>query len=328
MPARLFCAPARTASPKRRALPKRACRPMFIRRELVEAGVINLVRLFCLAAFLALTLGAVAEAQRNAQRDAACPDGYDALRQSDPQAAIPAFEACLEQRLYQWPMEAELRARLGAAQLALGDGASALTTYNRLFSLLEANNGNTDAPLIRRNRAAAYLQTGDYEAALADLDRAVSARPNDAFTRVLQGSALLDLDRPEEAVAAFDVAVRAEPEYVSAWIGRSAAFVEMDFDDNAVSDAEEAVSLAPQDAGALNALCWALVQAQRAADGMDICDAAVDADPESGPIVHSRAAALEQVGRAEEAAVLYARAHELDPDDPEIAADHERINGD
>lgn len=262
-----------------------------------------------------------------AQGAPACPSGYAALSDDDPETAITAFEGCLSQRLYDWPVEAELRTRLGAAHLALGEGEAALLAYNQVFALVQGNGGDTDNPLIRRNRAAAYLQTGDYEAALADIERALSGRPGDAFTRLLQGSALLDLDRPEEAVAAFDAAVRAEPGYASAWIGRSAAFVEMDLPENGVEDAREAVALAPDDAGALNALCWALVQAGRAADGLDICDAAVEADPESGAIVHSRAAALEQVGRLDEAAQLYTRAHELAPDDPEITADHERVNG-
>ena len=275
---------------------------------------------------LALTAAFASPALAQAPREA-CPAGYEALSEGDAETAAPAFQTCLESQLYDWPVEAELRVRLGAAQLALGEGEAALMTYNQLFSLLEANGADTDNPLARRNRAAAYLQTGEYEAALEDLDRALASRPDDGFTRVLQGSALLDLDRHEEAVAAFDAAVRAEPDYASAWMGRSAAFVELDLDSQAVSDAEEAVALAPGSAGALNALCWALVQAGRAADAMDTCDAAVAADPESGAIVHSRAAALEQVGRTEEAAELYARAHALDPEDPEIAADHERGNG-
>lgn len=283
----------------------------------------DLFRILAAGAILAVSQGAAAVAQPGA----ACPAGYEALDGDDPQAAVEGFEECLSRERFAWPMEAELRTRLGAAHLALGEGEAALLAYNQVFALVEAAGGDSDHPLIRRNRAAAYLQTGDYEAALADLERAVAARPDDAFTRVLQGSALLDLDRPEEAVAAFDAAVRAEPDYPSAWIGRSAAFVEMDLADNGVEDAEEAVALAPDDAGALNALCWSLVQAGRAADALDICDAAVAADPDSGAIVHSRAAALEQVGRLDEAAELYARAHALAPDDPEITADHERVNG-
>lgn len=275
----------------------------------------------------ALLTAVLSAAAAQAQSGSPCPAGYQALEDSDPETAIEAFSACLSRELYEWPVEAELRTRLGAAHLAQGEGEEALLAYNQVFSLLEANGGNTDHPLIRRNRAAAYLQTGAYEAALADLDRALAVLPDDAFTRVLQGSAFLDLERPEEAVAAFDAAVRAEPDYVSAWIGRSAAFVEMDLAENGVSDAQEAVALDPEDAGALNALCWALVNAGRAADGLEICDAAVEADPDSGAIVHSRAAALEQVGRLEEAAELYARAYELDPDDPDLAADHERVNG-
>jgi Putative Zn-dependent protease, contains TPR repeats len=174
-----------------------------------------------MAAFLRMILtgaclAGAAAAAAFPQAPSPCPDGYAALSESDAEAAIPAFTACLEARLYEWPVEVELRARLGAAHLALGEGEAALLAYNQVFSLLEANGANTDNPLIRRNRAAAYLQTGDYEAALADLERALSIRPDDAFTRVLQGSALLDLERPEEAVAAFDAAVRAEPDYTSA----------------------------------------------------------------------------------------------------------------
>jgi tetratricopeptide (TPR) repeat protein len=274
-----------------------------------------------------LALSALAAAPATAQRSGSCPDGYAALRAGEAETAAAAFEACLSARLYEWPVEAELRARLGAAQLAAGDADAALLTYNQVFALVDGNGGDTDNPLLRRNRAAAYLQLDQGEAALADIERVLSVAPDDAFAQLVAGSAYLDLDRPEEAVAAFDTALRVDPAYVSAWIGRSAAFVELGLSDQAVSDGREAVSIAPDDAGALNALCWALVKAERAADGLEICNAAVEADPDSGPIVHSRAAALEQLGRLDEAAALYARAHELAPDDPEITADYERVHG-
>jgi tetratricopeptide (TPR) repeat protein len=276
---------------------------------------------------LAVLAAAACAAPAKAQRGGVCPDGYAALRAGEPDDAAAAFQACLSEQLYDWPVEAELRARLGAAQLAAGEAEEALLSYNQVFALVDGNGGDVDNPLMRRNRAAAYLQLDRPGEALADIERAVMLAPDDAFARLLAGSAYLELDRPEEAVAAFDAALRTDPGYVSAWIGRSAAFVELGLNGQAVSDGREAVSIAPDDAGALNALCWALVKAGRAADGLTICDAAVEADPESGPIVHSRAAALEQLGRHEEAAELYARAHELAPDDPEITADYKRVHG-
>ncbi|XBQ17288.1 MAG: tetratricopeptide repeat protein [Oceanicaulis sp.] len=277
---------------------------------------------------IAAALAAMAAAPANAQRADLCPQGYTALEDSDAETAIGAFEACLAERLYDWPVEAELRARLGAAQLAAGAHEDALLTYNQVFALVGGNGGDVDTPLIRRNRAMAYLALNRPAEALEDLDRALALRPDDAFAQLLAGSAYLDLKQPELAVAAFDAALRRDPDYLSARIGRSAAFVEMGFAEEGVADGREAVAIAPDDAGALNALCWALVKAGRAADGLDICDAAVEADPESGQIVHSRAAALEQLGRHDEAAELYARAHALAPDDPEVAADHHRVNGD
>lgn len=295
---------------------------------LARIAATALVRLALLACAAALAATLASGGPASAQRADLCPDGYAALQAGEAETAIAAFETCLSEQLYDWPVEAELRARLGAAQLALGEADAALLSYNQVFALVEGNGGDVDNPLMRRNRAAAYLQLNRQEEALADLQRALQTAPDDAFGQLLAGSAYLELDRPEEAVAAFDTALRTDPGYMSAWVGRSAAFVELGLDEQAVSDGREAVSIAPEDASALNALCWALVKAGRAADGLTICDAAVEADPDSGPIVHSRAAALEQLGRDDEAAQLYARAFELAPDDPEIEADHRRIQGD
>lgn len=279
--------------------------------------LLTIFALFCL-----LPATAAAETRREP-----CPDGYAALSDSDAERAVAAFEACLAEQFYDWPQEAELRARLGAAYLALERSEEALIAYNQIFALVEANDGDVDNPLIRRNRAAAYLQLNRPADALADLEIALARLPEDGFTAVLAGTAYLDLGRPEEAVAAFDGAVRAEPDYASAWIGRSAAFVEMDMAELGVEDAREAVSLAPDNPGALNALCWSLVKAGRAADGLSICRAASEAAPEEGSITHSLAAALEQLGELDEAHRLYALAHEQAPDDPEVTADYERVHG-
>lgn len=286
--------------------------------------MLHLIRLLTIS----VMLGLIAQpAHAQSARQQLCPEGYAALSDNEAEAAIPAFQACLAEKFYDWPQEAELRTRLGAAYLASGRSEEALIAYNQIFALVEANDGDVDNPLIRRNRAAAYLQLDRPEDALPDLEIALARIPEDGFTAVLAGSAYLDLDRAAEAVAAFDAAVRAEPAYASAWIGRSAAFVELGMSTLAIEDAREAVSLQPDDPGALNALCWALVRAERAADGLTICRAASDAAPEEGSITHSLAAALEQVGEVEEAHALYARAHEQAPDDPEITQDYERVFG-
>jgi len=286
--------------------------------------VLKPVRLLTFFAVLCL-LPATAQAQT---REELCPEGYNALSANDADAAITAFQNCLADQFYDWPQEAELRARLGAAYLASARSEEALIAYNQIFALVEANDGDVDNPLIRRNRAAAYLQLDRAEDAITDLEIARARIPEDGFTAVLTGSAYLDLDRPEEAVAAFDAAVRSEPDYASAWIGRSAAFVEMDLTEMAVEDAREAVALAPDDPGALNALCWALVKDGRAADGLSTCRAASEAAPEEGSITHSLASALEQIGETDEARRLFALAHEQSPDDPEVTADYERVFND
>jgi tetratricopeptide (TPR) repeat protein len=281
-----------------------------------------------LALIVLLSCAASAQAQSARERTTVCPQGYEALAGAEAEEAVTAFRACLSERLHEWTVEAELRTRLGAAHLALGEARQALLAYNQVMALIEDHGGNPEIPMIRRNRAAALMQLERYDDALEDLGVAARRDPLDGFTHVLAGSAYMELGRHPEAVAAFDEAVRAEPGYAAGWIGRSAAFIELDMLDQAVSDGREAVSIDPADGGTLNALCWALVKAGRAEEGLEICDAAMEAEPDSGAIVHSRAAALEQVGRAEEARELYARAYELDPGNDTVAEDYLRTRGD
>lgn len=285
--------------------------------------MLNLPRLLILLALLCLPAPALAQAE---QGGPACPEANEAMRDGDAQAAVTALRACLSARLHPWQTEAELRVRLGASQLALGESEAALFTYNQVIALLRDNDGNTDIPIVRRNRAVALLQLDRPQEALDDLLIAERGMPGDDFIHILLGGAYMELGQGAEAIAAYDSAIRLAPDSPSGWIGRSAAFIELDLMDRAVEDGREAVAIAPDDGSSLNALCWALVRAQRASEGMDICYAAVEAEPDTGAIVHSLAAALEQIGEEEEAFVLFARAFELDPDSTTIADDYARVS--
>lgn len=279
------------------------------------------------ACVLLLSAGSAPVMAQNA-RTALCPEGYAAMIDGDAERAISELRACLSARLHPWEAEAELRVRLGAAQLALGDAQSALLTYNQILALIADNEGNPDVPIVRRNRGVALLQLDRPEEALSDLLIAERGMPRDDFVQILLGGVYMELGRGTEAIAAYDNAVRLAPDSPGGWIGRSAAFIELDLMDRAVADGREAVSIAPEDGSALNALCWALVRAERAAEGMDICHAAAQAEPEVGEIVHSLAAALEQTGETEEARRLFARAYELSPDNQTLADDYARTRAD
>lgn len=287
--------------------------------------MMSFARVILLAAATGLAAPACAQPPAGgAQGTGVCPDANTAMAGGDAEAAVTALRACLSARLHPWQTEAELRVRLGASQLALGDAEGALLTYNQVLALLGDNGGNTDIPIVRRNRAVALLQLDRPQDALDDLLIAERGMASDDFLHILLGGAYMELDRGAEAIAAYDTAIRLAPDSPGGWVGRSAAFIELELMDRAVEDGREAVAIAPEDGSALNALCWALVKAERASEGIDICRSAVAAEPESGAIVHSLAAALEQVGEVDEAVPLFARAYELEPDNTTIADDYAR----
>lgn len=180
-------------------------------------------------------------------------EGYAALADAEFQRAV-----------FGWiedPTQAVRRAEEAAGRaLALGDPGAAARAH--------ALRGNL------------YTFTGRYDAALAEVDRAIELNPSDAVAHSLRGGTLLWLGRIGESIAASETARRYMPR------------------------------LRPD--GWFN-LAFAYYLAGRYRDALAACDAALEG--QGGLVfVHAlRAAALAQLGSTDEAARAGAEARRLDP---------------
>ena len=83
--------------------------------------------------------------------------------------------------------------------------------------------GGATAVVVYANRAAALTKLGRFEAALADADAVVSARPDWVKAHFRRGAALFGLRRLSEAVGAYDAGLALEPQNESLLLGRSLA---------------------------------------------------------------------------------------------------------
>lgn len=282
-------------------------------------------RLIATLAALFLMAGPAALAQKpQPEPPGPCDQAFQSLEAGDNEASIPLLEACLESEDFEPGLEAFIYAELGAALLFAERYEDALDAHNMAAAIAETQQSEITAPSFYRNRGIAFFETGDFERALDDLERADRADGSDPLTLVSLGLTHQRLEAYAQAVEVFDRLVRVAPDWTGSWINRSSAFLDLEMNASAVRDAERAFELEPDTGTTLNMLCWTLIQDDRADTALPLCERAVELEPDTGAFVHSLAAALEATGSQRRAYRLYARAYELSPEDPEIAADFER----
>lgn len=98
--------------------------------------------------------------------------------------------------------------------------------------------------------ASAYVQRAiaksiqeDYEAALADFNKAVELRPMDAVIVNTRGGFFAGYGKYEEALADFERAIQLDPNYASAYVNQANIFADMGEYEKAIADYNRALEL-------------------------------------------------------------------------------------
>lgn len=102
------------------------------------------------------------------------------------------------------------------------------------------------------HRAIARIERGQYEDALADIDRAIEEGLNTAAVHVNRGNALQHLQRYEDAVAEYTRAIEIDESSAGAYDNRSTALAALDRLDASLADSDRAVEIDPDFAEAFN----------------------------------------------------------------------------
>jgi tetratricopeptide (TPR) repeat protein len=132
--------------------------------------------------------------------------------------------------------------RLAAATQALTLGRL-VDAEQRLHGLLAVYPNH---PEVLRMSAGLQSLRGDFNGALAIMERAIALRPNDAAYWSTFGSALIDAARFDEAIDALRHACELDPQYTTAWYNLGIAYIRSMRVDEAAVALRRAVSQAPE----------------------------------------------------------------------------------
>ncbi len=216
------------------------------------------------------------------------PAALAAHRRGDLDTALAGYRASLSQA----PDAPEILRLFGLALYQRGALAEARNVLSRAAALHPPAGADLALPL---------LDLGEAKAALAVLDAAIAATPDDADAWSRRGRALLALARPEEAADSLNRAVDLTPYGIEAIFNLGCAELALAHWDAARDCFDAVLTLAADHSAAWNNRGIALLRRGRAGVALASFDAALERRPNHAETQFNRAAALIALERLPEA---------------------------
>jgi predicted O-linked N-acetylglucosamine transferase (SPINDLY family) len=163
-----------------------------------------------------------------------------------------------------------------------------------------------------------HFQLGEFPAALARFDQALTIKPDFADALAGRGAALSILNRHKEALSAYEEALTMRPENAQTWNNRGNALLALGRAPEALASYEKALSLKPDYPEGWRNRGVALLQLSCAGDALASFERAVSLKPDFGDAWEDCATTLLRLERREDAVAAYDRALALKPGNPDI----------
>jgi tetratricopeptide (TPR) repeat protein len=167
-------------------------------------------------------------------------------------------------------------------------------------------------------RGDCWLQTRQYEKAVADFSSALAAAPSHPQAHLGRGAAHSFLGRYQEAIGDFSRAIVVDPKNAEAWRSRALARAWSGDRSAALADLNQALALAPGHFAALMDRGKLLVALGKPEESIVDFTRAIEIDRNSLDAVLSRGDLVFTAGKVDQAAADFARAAEIAPRHPEV----------
>lgn len=165
-------------------------------------------------------------------------------------------------------------------------------------------------------RGNSYFETGQYQQALAEYNRALELRPDHPGTLYNRGVALVGLGHYDEALADLNRALELRPDDPNILNSRGSTMGYLGRYEEALADFNRALALRPDDPGTPYNRGLALSNLSRHQEALAAYSRALEMRPDHPDTLNNRGNTLVLLGRPQEALADYSRALKLRPDHP------------
>ncbi len=192
------------------------------------------------------------------------------------------------------------------AWLELGEHEKALADLNASI-VLEPNNTRA-----YYERGRYWMETCEYDKAIADYDDAIRLDMESADAYCSRGTACGLKGDNDRAISDFDRAIRLKPRMASAYLGRGCSWYDQGKYEKAMADFEEAITLDPSDALVRYNRGQTWVKKGEFDKAMADYDEAIRLDSECADAYRGRGNAWQHKGECDKAIAAYSKAIQLD----------------
>ncbi len=211
-----------------------------------------------------------------------------------------------------------LRIQEGTAALLRGQFEQAIAALDR--ALAEGDLSKTRTANIYSDRGVAKWRLQRYEEALEDFTKSIELDGASAATFNNRANVHIDLGRYEEAIRDLDRAIALAPGYGAAYNNRGNAYFQLGSYQQALKDYQQAVQLLPANAVPYNGRAQVQELLGRPYSGLRYVTRAISLNGKYTAAYRNRAVLYQRLERHSDALADYERLIELAPDDADLHA--------
>ena len=197
---------------------------------------------------------------------------------------------------------------LGTIALQTGNLEAAVALIGKAIAV------NAGVAAAHNNLGSTLLMLKRPNEALASFDKVLGLTPQQPEAHYNRGNALRDLKRLNEALTSYDAALALRPDYAEAHNNRGSVLLNLRRFDDALAGFDHALALNPDNTEALNNRGNVLLELRRPDDAMASYDRALALNPNQAEAHFNRANVLSGLKHTEEALASYDKAIVLRPD--------------
>jgi Na+/H+ antiporter NhaD/arsenite permease-like protein/Tfp pilus assembly protein PilF len=190
-------------------------------------------------------------------------------------------------------------ARIAACTEILARGSKKETKRNQIAAYI--------------NRSSAYRATGDFDRAIADLDKALQLNPKSTLALIKRASIYQEKGDLDRAITDYNAALAAQPKSAAAFHGRGEAYRAKNDFDRAIMEYSTALRLDKNSAATYRGRAGAYRAKGELDKALSDFDEAARLDPRSAAIYVERGAAYQAKNNLDQAIADFGQAIALDP---------------